>query len=1234
MVNPLLWTIVTIRVSVCKSFVLRILQTNVLNAAMALAAVATLGFTPSAFAANSIRISQVFGGGGKANAPYNADFVELFNNSDAPINIGGWVISYSSATGTYGASQISIPAGTIIEAKSYFLVQTNAPSATVGASMRADLYSPTSIDLNTSAGNVALLTAAQSGTTNTCASLNSILVDKVGYGTGNCSEASATAAPSDTTAVIRKGSGATDSDNNANDFFVATPQVRNSLTRYSLLATASSTPAADGWTIATTGTASSGVASSDAGSVSWRLTASAGSSNSISATRAVSAGNGRTVGLQFDNNATAAPASGTSTGIQFYSGTNVAFTFQLVNGTSFYKIVDNSGTVNTTLAPVSTGVDVALEIRPSGAYSFTANGYTHTGTLASSATAITSVRVYNIGLGSTLVNFNDLRVSTAVWSASPFSATTTIPDASPEVYCTAMTIGTVYSIYSLGTTTAAQWNAGGVIGTAESGSVFTATATTTGGGNGKVNAIGVVSKTFVVPAGQFSAGIDKIRVKLVGLTHTYSGDLSCTLISPNGAKTATLFRRTGLSNTVPYGEESDFGGTYEFSDSFSSNLWTAAAVVDATTAIPSSGYHPSTTAGANSNLTSIFAGAVTAGTWTLKLTDSVDVDIGTISSAVVEFLSVIDSDGDGTGDSNDGCPNDPNKIAPGQCGCGVADTDSDGDGTANCNDLCPSDPLKIAAGTCGCGVADTDSDGDGTANCNDGCPADANKTAPGTCGCGVADTDTDADGTADCNDLCPSDPLKIAAGTCGCGVADTDTDADGTADCNDGCPADANKTAPGTCGCGVADTDTDADGTADCNDLCPSDPLKIAAGTCGCGVADTDSDGDGAADCNDGCPADANKTAPGTCGCGVADTDSDGDGAADCNDGCPADANKTAPGICGCGVADTDSDGDGTADCNDLCPSDPLKIAAGTCGCGVADTDSDGDGTANCNDGCPTDANKIAPGICGCGVADTDSDGDGTANCNDGCPTDANKIAPGICGCGVADTDSDGDTIVDCNDNCPAISNPSQVDCNGNGIGDTCDIASGQAFDCNQNNIPDPCDIASGASIDIDSNGVPDECKNDCNGNSIPDPYEIAQGLEFDCNLNGVLDSCDIASGFAADCNGNTIPDSCDISGGAETDCDGNGTPDSCQADCNNDGIPNICEITAGAADIDGDGTPDSCECANADLTLDGIVGGDDLAIFLANWGSSTYPCGDFDNNGSIGGGDLSILLAKWGIVH
>ncbi len=118
----------------------------------------------------------------------------------------------------------------------------------------------------------------------------------------------------------------------------------------------------------------------------------------------------------------------------------------------------------------------------------------------------------------------------------------------------------------------------------------------------------------------------------------------------------------------------------------------------------------------------------------------------------------------------------------------VETTDTDNDGTVDCLDGCPTDPNKIAPGICGCGVADTDSDSDGTADCFDGCPNDPNKTAPGICGCGVADTDTDSDGTADCNDGCPTDPNKIAPGVCGCGVADTDTDSDGTADCIDNCP--------------------------------------------------------------------------------------------------------------------------------------------------------------------------------------------------------------------------------------------------------------------------------------------------------------------------------------------------------------------------------------------------------------------------------------------------------------
>jgi hypothetical protein len=143
-------------------------------------------------------------------------------------------------------------------------------------------------------------------------------------------------------------------------------------------------------------------------------------------------------------------------------------------------------------------------------------------------------------------------------------------------------------------------------------------------------------------------------------------------------------------------------------------------------------------------------------TATTAYTVTVSDGIGCSSTGTVTVtVETTDTDGDGTADCADGCPTDPLKIAPGICGCGVADTDTDLDGTADCNDLCPLDPNKVAPGICGCGVSDVDTDNDGTADCNDGCPLDANKLAPGVCGCGVADVDTDGDGLADCIDSCP-----------------------------------------------------------------------------------------------------------------------------------------------------------------------------------------------------------------------------------------------------------------------------------------------------------------------------------------------------------------------------------------------------------------------------------------------------------------------------------------------
>lgn len=207
-------------------------------------------------------------------------------------------------------------------------------------------------------------------------------------------------------------------------------------------------------------------------------------------------------------------------------------------------------------------------------------------------------------------------------------------------------------------------------------------------------------------------------------------------------------------------------------------------------------------------------------------------------SGHVKF-AIVDRDGDGVGDVLDGCPDDPNKSAPGQCGCGNADTDSDGDGTADCVDGCPADATKTAPGACGCGVPDTDGDGDGVADCLDGCPADASKTAPGTCGCGVGDTDSDGDGVLNCLDGCPNDPNKLAPGTCGCGTAETDRDGDGTPDCNDRCPDDPAKFAPGVCGCGASEADEDENGFPDCldDDVDEDAVAPAACGSCGAGLS-------------------------------------------------------------------------------------------------------------------------------------------------------------------------------------------------------------------------------------------------------------------------------------------------------------------------------------------------------------------------------------------------------------
>ena len=235
----------------------------------------------------------------------------------------------------------------------------------------------------------------------------------------------------------------------------------------------------------------------------------------------------------------------------------------------------------------------------------------------------------------------------------------------------------------------------------------------------------------------------------------------------------------------------------------------------------------------------------------------------------------------------DECPDNPNKMHPGVCGCEADDIVDVLTGIYTCLstdiDLCPNDPVKTKPGICGCGVADT-LGSDGIALCLtqnfDLCPDDPKKTLPGICGCGVEDSIDAATGLASCIagqlDLCPDDEFKTLPGVCGCGVADTPDEATGIPLCTieelDFCPSDPNKKKPGICGCNVADNDTDDDGKLDCEETCIENPKKYEPGICGCDFLDTtqniaDNDKDGVPNCLDYCPDNKWKQVDDGCSC-------------------------------------------------------------------------------------------------------------------------------------------------------------------------------------------------------------------------------------------------------------------------------------------------------------------------------------------------------------------------------
>lgn len=193
-------------------------------AILALSIIFVLCAANNVSAAGNVVISQIYGGGGSATAsPYNKDFIEIFNRSNAPVSLNGWSVQYASATGS--TWQVTSLTNVTLNAGQYYLI-SEAGSTTVPTT--PNLPTPDvvgGISMSQTSAKVALVDNSVA-LTGTCPTN---VIDFVGYGANaNCFEGSgATASVNVVDATFRAGAGCQDTDQNAADFANTTASARN-----------------------------------------------------------------------------------------------------------------------------------------------------------------------------------------------------------------------------------------------------------------------------------------------------------------------------------------------------------------------------------------------------------------------------------------------------------------------------------------------------------------------------------------------------------------------------------------------------------------------------------------------------------------------------------------------------------------------------------------------------------------------------------------------------------------------------------------------------------------------------------------------------------------------------------------------------------------------------------------------------------------------------------------------
>ena len=188
--------------------------------------------TPSAVALSStVVISQVFGGGGNSGAPYQNDFVELFNRGSTAVSLDGWSVQYASATGngTFASNPVTALSGTL-QPGQYYLVQmasgggdgTSLPTPDAVGRVSMSATGAKVILVNTTSG-----LACNGGSVPCTPDHLDKIVDLVGWGDANFFEGTCGPETGRTAVVLRRVDGHRETDDNGADFSVEEPNPRN-----------------------------------------------------------------------------------------------------------------------------------------------------------------------------------------------------------------------------------------------------------------------------------------------------------------------------------------------------------------------------------------------------------------------------------------------------------------------------------------------------------------------------------------------------------------------------------------------------------------------------------------------------------------------------------------------------------------------------------------------------------------------------------------------------------------------------------------------------------------------------------------------------------------------------------------------------------------------------------------------------------------------------------------------